>query len=225
MDLRVKAGPLVLLFWFALTAGSCSPVRMCCEPRGVDLLATGLVGWQQIGGQRDAWRLENGVLSGRASSSDAQAGAGWLATVEQYDDFELSLEFRLAPGAESGIFVRAPLRGDPTYAGMEIQILDDATRNWGALSADQVSGSIYGVQAPSERMGGRAGRWQQLVVRCRGPRIGVALNGRKVVDADTTFYPYLYETHPGLTRRRGYIGLQHHSGVEFRNIAIQPLAR
>ena len=223
MGRRVRTGPLALLFCLALTAGSCAPARMCREPRGINLLATGLVGWQQIGGEPGAWRFENGVLSGRASSAGAQAGR--LATVEQYDDFELSLEFRLAPGAESGVFVRAPLRGDPTYAGMEIQILDDSTRDWGQLHPNQVGGSIYGVQAPSERMAGRAGRWQQLVVRCRGPRIGVALNGRKVVDTDTTFYPYLYETHPGLTRTRGYIGLQHHSGVEFRNIAIEPLAK
>jgi hypothetical protein len=223
MGRRVKTGPVVFLFCIALTAGSCAPMRLCCRPQGTDLLATGIVGWQQIGGAQGDWRLENGVLSGRVSSSDARAGARWMATVEQYDDFELSLEFRIAPGADSGVFVRAPLRGDPTYAGMEIQILDDSTRDWGQLRPNQVCGSIYGVQAPSERMGGKAGQWQELVIRCRGSRIAVVLNGRKVVDAETTFYPYLYETHPGLTRQRGYIGLQHHSGVEFRNITIEPL--
>ncbi len=224
MSGKVKASLPVVLFSVALTAGSCAPMRLCCESRGADLLATGVVGWQQIGGERGDWQLEDGVLAGRASSSDV-AGPRWLATVDQYDDFELSLEFRIAPGADSGVFVRAPLRGDPTYAGMEIQILDDATRDGSALRADQVSGSIYGVQAPSERMGGRAGQWQSMVVACRGSRVKVALNGRKVVDTDTTYYPYLYGDHPGLTRERGYIGLQYHSGVEFRKIAIEPLVK
>ncbi len=229
----VQTGPLVLLLICAvMTVGSCTPARFCCEPQRTDLLATGLVGWQVIGAERGRWQLDDGVLTGRAASDAASTGAdaravsgtGWLATVDQYGDFELSLEFRISPGADGGAFLRSPLRGDPSYAGMEVQILDDATREWGDLRPDQFTGSLYGVQAPSERAGDRAGEWQQVVIKCRGPRVAVALNGKRVVDTDVTFYPYLYERHPGLTRRSGYIGLQVESGViEFRNIHIEPL--
>jgi len=55
--------------------------------------------------------------------------------------------------------------------------------------------------------------------------VQVMLNGQEVVDTSTTYYPYKYETNPGLTRRTGYIGLQDHGGgVEFRNLRIKPLA-
>lgn len=214
---RGKTRPLILLlFCIMITAGSCRPVRLCCEPKRADLLATGLVGWQQIGAERGDWRFDEGVLKGRAGP-----GEGWLATVGPYGDFELSLEYRISPGAEGGLYLRTPLRGDPPYDGMEIQILDDATRDWGVLRPNEVTGSLYDVQAPSERMGGQAGQWQQMVVACRGPRVTVSLNGQQVVDTEVTYYPYLYERHPGLTRRTGYIGLQVGAGtIEFRNIHI-----
>ncbi len=215
---RIQDRPLILLlFCTVVVGGSCRPVRLCCEPKRADLLATGLVGWQQIGADQDDWEFEDGVLKGQAGSEQ-----GWLATVEPYGDFELSLEYRVSPGAEGGIYVRTPLRGDPPYDGMEIQILDDATRDWGALPPNQVTGSIYDVQAPSERMGGPAGKWQPMAISCRGARIRITLNGKQVVDTEATFYPYLYARHPGLTRRTGYIGLQVSSGtIEFRNIHIE----
>jgi hypothetical protein len=231
MGHSVQTGALILLLCAVMTVGSCTPVRLCCESGGTDLLATGLVGWQVIGAEQGGWHFDKGVLVGHASSDAASASAdarddsvaGWLATVEPYGDFSLSLEFRVSPGADGGVFFRSPLRGDPSSAGMGIQILDDATRDWGELRPDQLTGSIYGVQAPSDRMGGKAGQWQEMVIKCRGPRVGVALNGKQVVDTDVTFYPYLYERHPGLTRRSGYIGLHVESGaIEFRNIHIEP---
>lgn len=215
---RGKARPLILLlFCIVTTAGSCRPIRLCCEPQRANLLATGLVGWQQIGDGRGDWRFGDGALKGQGGSDEA-----WLATVEQYGDFDLSLEFRVSPGAEGGVYLRTPLRGDPPYDGMEIQILDDATRDWGALRPNQVTGSLYDVQAPSERTAGPAGQWQQLAVSCHGVRIRVALNGKQIIDTEATYYPYLYERHPGLTRRTGYIGLQVGTGtIEFRNIHIE----
>jgi hypothetical protein len=216
MGRRIKAGPLVLLLSTLMVSGSCTPTRVCCEPQGADLLATGLVGWQQIGAEPGHWQLDDGTLTGSA----APAGS-WLATVDQYGDFELTLEFQVSPGAEGGVYVRTPLRGDPTYDGVEVQILDEATRDWGDLQPNQVTGSLYDVQAPSERMGGKAGQWQQMVVRCRGARVRVALDGKQVVDTEVTYYPYLYDRHPGLTRRSGYIGLYVGAGtIAFRNIHI-----
>jgi len=64
-----------------------------------------------------------------------------------------------------------------------------------------------------------------MVIECRGSHVRVAVNGQKVIDTDTSFYPYKAETHPGLMRRSGYIGLQNHgSKVEFRNLQLRPLS-
>ena len=73
--------------------------------------------------------------------------------------------------------------------------------------------------------GGKTGQGQSMVIECRGSHVRVDVNGRKVIDTDTSFYPYKAATHPGLMRRSGYIGLQNHgSKIEFRNIRLRPLS-
>lgn len=213
---RMNVWSVGLLLSLAFGVGSCS--RVYVGSGDTDLLSTGLVGWQQVEGEQGTWKLENGVLY-------TDGGTGWLSTVRQYDDFILSLEFRVPPAGNSGVFLRAPHEGNPAYQGLEIQILDDSAQQWSDLKPDQYTGSIYDIQAPSERAGGKAGQWQRMVIECRGSRVRVAVNGKKVIDTDTSFYPYKAATHPGLTRRSGYIGLQNHdSKIEFRNIRLRPLS-
>jgi hypothetical protein len=219
----MKVVSAVLLLLVTLGAGSCSmsgrqEVMILGGRSGDDLLSTGLIGWQQIGGAQDAWHFEDGILY-----TEGENG-GWLATLRRYDDFQLSLEFCVSPGGNSGVFIRAPLEGSPASDGMEIQILDDYAKQWRDLEPFQYTGSIYGVQAPSERATKEAGQWQKMVITARGPQIKVALNGQKVIDTDVTYYPYKADSHPGLMRDGGYIGLQNHgSRVEFRNIRIREL--
>lgn len=220
---RMKAVSAILLLSLAFGGGSCARFRqgeLCLPARspGSDLLGTGLVGWQQIGGRQDTWRFADGVLQ-----TEGENG-GWLATLRQYDDFRLSLEFRVPRGGNSGVFIRSPLEGDPAYVGMEIQILDDYAQEYSSLNPYQYTGSIYNVQAPSERATQEAGKWQKMVITARGPQIEVVLNGRKIIDTNLTYHSYKASTHPGLARERGFIGLQNHgSRVEFRNIRIQEL--
>jgi len=220
---RMKATSAILLLFVTLGAGSCARFRqgesrILARSAGCDLLCTGMVGWQQIGGGQDCWHFENGVLYTEGDNG------GWLATLRQYDDFRLSLEFRVPPGGNSGVFIRSPLEGDPAYTGMEIQILDDYADEWRNLNPYQYTGSIYDVQAPSERATKDAGKWQKMVITARGPQIEIVLNGQKIIDTDVTYYPYKASTHPGLMRDGGYIGLQNHgSRIEFRNIRIREL--
>ncbi|MBN2129027.1 MAG: DUF1080 domain-containing protein [Sedimentisphaerales bacterium] len=208
---------------FGLLVSLIFGVGSCTSMRGgsarANLLSTGLVGWQQIGGESGSWKCAEGVLY-----TDG-AGGGWLSTVREYEDFVLSLEFRVAAGGNSGVFVRAPHEGDPAYQGMEIQILDDAAERYAHLRPDQYTGGIYDVQAPSERASKPAGQWQKMVVACSGSLVKVVLNGTRVIDTNADFYPYKFERHPGLQRRGGYIGLQNHgSRIEFRNIQIELLS-
>jgi len=213
---KMKAVAGVLLLSLTLGAGSCRRMEMRASEG--DLLATGLIGWQQIEGQDGSWHFEEGILY-----TEGEAG-GWLSTTRTYADFVLSLEFRVPPGGNSGVFLRAPHEGNPAYAGLEIQILDDYAEQWNGLLPYQYTGSIYDVQAPSERVSRQAGQWQQMTIAARGPRVVVILNGHKVVDTDLTYYPYKLPAHPGLQRERGYLGLQSHDGrVEFRSLRIREL--
>ncbi|UCH62644.1 MAG: DUF1080 domain-containing protein [Fidelibacterota bacterium] len=177
-----------------------------------------LAGWQQVGGVEGAWQVADGILYTEGE------GGGWLSTTEEYADFTLDLEFRLPAGGNSGVFLRAPHEGDPAYAGLEIQVLDDYADKYADLKPWQYTGSIYGVQAPSSRASRRAGRWQRMVIICRGPQVQITLNDKQIVDANLIDYMYLEKSHPGLKRRRGYIGLQNHSTrVDYRNVRIEEL--
>ncbi len=177
-----------------------------------------LEGWQQIGGKEGAWQVADGILYTEGE------GGGWLSTTEEYADFTLDLEFRVPAGGNSGVFLRAPHEGNPAYAGMEIQVLDDYADKHADLKPWQFTGSIYGVQAPARRASRKAGRWQRMVIVCRGPQVRVTLNDERIVDANLIDHMHLEKSHPGLKRRRGYIGLQNHSTrVDYRNIRIREM--
>jgi len=211
-----KVVSVLVLLLLSLGLGSCAGMRV--RSADADLLATGLVGWQQIGGQQGAWHFADGILS------IGDEDGGWLATCRPYDNFGLSLEFRIPPGGDSGVFLRAPLEGDPAYTGLEIQILDDYAEQAAHLAPYEYTGSIYGLQGPSERVSRTAGQWQKMVVIACGTHLQVGLNGRKIVDTDLTYYAHQAGTRPGLLRQSGYLGLQSRGRpVEFRSITLREL--
>ncbi len=203
---------MVILLSMTVLLGSCCGLIKC---NGQPLLADGLVGWQQIEGQEGSWKFEDGILYTEGG------GGGWLSTTKQYSDFCLELEFRVPPGGNSGVFLRAPHGGDPAYEGLEIQVLDDYAPEYANLRPAQYTGSIYDVQPPAEKASKKANRWQKMTIRCIGPNVQVELNGRKIISANLEEQFDKLEKHPGLARTEGFIGLQNHgSRIEYRNIKI-----
>ncbi len=177
-----------------------------------------LDGWEAIGSNPDAWGVEDGILY-----TDG-VGSGWLSTKSTYDDFIIELEYRVPDGGNSGVFLRAPREGNPAFAGMEIQILDDYADRYAELEPWQYTGSIYNVKAPSKRVTRPAGEWQSMVIKANGPVIKVTLNGELILNTNLINHMELVDGHPGLTRRYGYVGLQNHSNrVDFRNIVIREI--
>ncbi len=176
---------------------------------------TDLTGWQIIDGLPDSWQVQDSLLYTTGK------GGGWLSTDRVFGDFKLELELRLPPGGNSGVFIRAPHEGDPAYTGLEIQLLDDYARQYANLKPWQYCGSIYGIQAPIQRVSKPNGTWQKMVIECRGSQIKVTLNDLMIIDTDLIEHMDQETTHPGIKRREGHIGLQNHSTrVEFRNIRI-----
>ncbi|HPI73015.1 MAG TPA: DUF1080 domain-containing protein, partial [bacterium] len=177
-----------------------------------------LQGWQVINGRPESWQAADGILFTTGQ------GGGWLSTTREFADFKLSLEFRVPADGNSGVFLRSPHHGDPAYTGMEIQVLDDYAEQYARLKPWQYTGSVYGIQAPSQRVSKRAGEWQKMVITCQGPRIRVELNGQKTIDTDLIDHMQQSSEHPGIRRREGYIGLQNHSSkLEYRNIWLEEL--
>jgi hypothetical protein len=177
-----------------------------------------LAGWKRIEGNPENWTVENGVIVTRG------AGGGWLSTEAIYRDFEIELEYRLQPGGNSGLFVRAPHEGNPAFAGIEIQLLDDDAPEYKELEPFQYTGSVYGVVAAKRGHTKKPGEWNALRVRCEGPKIVVHLNSEPIVSANLEEHPDAAKEHPGILRREGYVGLQAQHGegpVEFRNIRMK----
>ena len=65
----------------------------------------------------------------------------------------------MTPGANNGLGIRSPLKGDAAYAGMELQILDDTAEIYSKLKPYQYHGSLYGVSAAKKGHLKPVGEW------------------------------------------------------------------
>lgn len=202
----------------ALAAGAGAPgcpatSRPLFDGRSLD-------GW---GGDTEGYAADGGILRCLPSCS------GNLVTREQFGDFRLDLEFRLQPGSNNGIGIRAPFRSNPAYEGMEIQVLDDTLPRPG-LRDVQRHGSIYGVVPADTGRLAPPGTWNRETIIADGTHIQVILNGAVIVDADVREAGEASAagsgSHPGLLRRKGHIHLCGHGDpVEFRAMCITELGR
>ena len=153
-------------------------------------------------------------------------GGGNLYTEKEYSNFIFRFEFRLEPGGNNGVGIRAPLEGNAAYLGMEIQILDNEDPKYKDLRPAQYHGSVYDVFPAKRGYLKKPGEWNQEEIRAEGRRITVTLNGTVILDADLDSVkdPEVFKKHPGLARAAGHIGfLGHNDTMEFRNIRIQEL--
>jgi hypothetical protein len=154
---------------------------------------------------------------------------GNLYTKAKYADFVLRFEFKLTPGANSGIGIRVPMNGRASRDGLEIQILDDTAEKFAEAKPYQCHGSIYGIVPAKTGHLEPVGEWNRQEIRVEGMRMRVIPNDAVIVDADLTPYrdgkPTLDgRAHPGLRRKRGHISLAgHRTQLFFRNLRVKPL--
>lgn len=151
---------------------------------------------------------------------------GNLYTAKQYSDFVLKFDFKLTPGANNGLGIRTPAKGDAAYQGMELQILDNTADKYKNLRPYQYHGSVYGVIPAKRGFQSPVGQWNSQTVIAKGSRITVILNGETIVDGDikeaSKDGTMDKRSHPGLLNESGHIGfLGHGSVVEFCNIRIK----
>ena len=180
-----------------------------------------LAGW--IGGT-DSYEVRDGVLA------SVEGAKGKLFTENEYSDFILKFEFRLTPGANNGIGIRAPLEWDAVYDGIELQILDHSHEKYADLKDYQHHGSVYAIAPAKQKYMKPVGEWNEQEVLCNGRKIKVVLNGKSIlkVDLDRAAPEGIAldgEKHPGLARTSGHLGLLGHDDVvEFRNLRIVDLS-
>jgi hypothetical protein len=174
-----------------------------------------------------AWRFDrDGVLTFSGSGGD-------IITNRQFGDFELELEWRIAPGGNSGIFYRATEGTRAIYENAaEMQVLDNAAHPDGKLAITS-AGSSFALYGPASDVSRPAGEWNVARLVVRGPHVEHWLNGVKVVEYElwspewkarvaaskfTAWPAYGWND-------RGYIGLQDHGDmVSFRHMRIREVA-
>jgi len=186
--------------------------------------AAGWRGWK-MDSMPSGWQAVDGALTRVSPAAD-------IITTEKFRNFELSLEWNIAPNGNSGIFYRASEDDDAIYwSAPEMQVLDDAGHPDGQ-SRLTAAGADYGLYPSPAGVVKPAGQWNQVRVVVNGNHVEHWLNGVKVVEyelgspdweakvKDSKFAPH---AHYG-RNAEGYIGLQEHEfRVAFRNIKIRVL--
>jgi hypothetical protein len=160
------------------------------------------------------WRVENGEL--------VNDGTGqYLTTLKDYGDFELRLEYKTVPKADSGIY----LRGVP-----QVQIWD-TTKEGGKWdrNADKGSGGLFNNpkgslgQLPLVHADRPFGEWNTFVITMVGDKVTVVFNDKLVVD-QAPLVNYFEKDQP--LHASGPIQLQTHGGeIRWRNIFLREIAR
>jgi hypothetical protein len=184
-----------------------------------------LAAWQ--GWDRGAWRSSWEILNGELRT--LRGGNVGLATREAFGDFELEFEWKVAPGANSGVFYRVPSgTADLAKAAPEFQVVDDATPD--GMKPITAAGSIYGVVPATNKRLAAIGSFSTARIVVRGSRVEHWLNGSRVLAADLSD-PAVRRVasqrfQPGWAQAtEGQIVLQIRAGeASFRNIRIRKLS-
>lgn len=176
------------------------------------------------GKDMDGWQGDTKGYTAKDETIVCQkSSTGNLYTKKEYSDFEFRFEFKLEPGSNNGIGIRAPLTGDSAYQGMEVQILDDGDPKYKDIKDYQAHGSVYGVLPAKRGFLKKAGEWNSETIIAKGNHITVILNGETIVDG-VADKPVDGQSHPGLARKSGYICFCGHGDfIAFRNLRIKEL--
>lgn len=177
-----------------------------------------------------AWEVVGGALQ----LNPQAPGQGDLVTDGEYENFELQLEWKIAPGGNSGLLFG--VHEDPAFhatyeTGIEMQVLD----NKGAednKKASHLAGSLYDLQAPAKDVAKPAGEWNLVKLRKQNGHLTFWLNKAKLVEVQigSPEWKALVENSKFKTWQnfaaypKGHIALQDHGHqVAFRAITLEQL--
>ncbi|MCD6355404.1 MAG: DUF1080 domain-containing protein [Prolixibacteraceae bacterium] len=205
--------------------------------------------WRGLGRetvQGDHWKIEDGTIRKVNSSEVAKQAdgkpvdGGDLMTIETFDNFELSFEWKIKKAGNSGIKYNVSEELSMAYGskysalGFEYQILDDNDEKYkGILKPTQFTGALYDMYAPKNVHLKPLGEFNKSRILLDGNHGEHWLNGIKVVEYefgseefDSLFQHSKYAKYPGFEKKRkGHIVITNHNDDSwYRNIKIRRLS-
>ena len=196
------------------------------------------------GSSIDAWRgyLMEDMPSGWSIEDSAMAftpvkgGGQDIITKEKFENFELSIEWKISEGGNSGIFWGVlEAKGEKIYgSALEVQVLDNQRHPDAKNGTDRQAGALYDMVSPSKDVSNPAGEWNKAVIKInhKTNEGSSTLNGTVIATFplhgkkwDELVANSKFKTWDKFAKTpNGHIGLQDHSDkVWFRNIKIRKL--
>jgi 3-keto-disaccharide hydrolase len=184
-------------------------------------------GYRMTGIPESGWEIKDGLLK-----TVPKAKGRELITVEKFNDFELSWEWRVAPAGNNGVkyLVTEDRPGAP---GPEYQMIDDEANADGKVGLHHATAAFYDVlPAPAERPLRKAGEWNESRILVQGNHVEHWLNGKKVLafelgseEVKAGLAKSKFAKYPDFgTKIQGHIMLTYHNDeCWYRNIKIRPL--
>ncbi len=233
--LKSGAGPLSKKIYITDTTMKDNSLTAVEKKEGWQLLFNGksTKNWRTYKNEpANTWLVENGVLVCKKDTSHNAQYAD-LISEQQFANFELSIDWKIAPQANSGIMYHVTEEYDKPYkSGPEYQLIDNKGYP-GKIEEYQKTAANYAMDAPLVDATNPVGEWNHTVIIVNNAHVEHWLNGKKVVEYELWSDEWKqhkaegkWKDEPGYgASKMGYIALQgdHGGGLWFKNIKIKIL--
>jgi hypothetical protein len=191
-------------------------------------------GWHKYGGgpAGSGWKIADGAIY--VDTSD-KVGGGDIATNDDYDNFDLKLEWKISVGGNSGIMFYVnedTVKYKHAYeSGPEMQVVDNVGHSDGKIPKHK-AGDLYDLISCNNEVAKPAGEWNKAEIKCVNGKLDLYLNDENVITTalwDDNWTKMVagskFKEWPGFgTFKKGKLDLQDHGGmVSYRNIRVKRL--
>jgi hypothetical protein len=192
-----------------------------------------LNGWRAYQNkQSNSWSVKDGVMYCKGSSTDKSDLRSDMITDKQYENFDLSIDWKISPQGNSGILYMVTEEFKAAYlSGPEYQIIDDL--NFPQKLEDwQKTGANYAMDAAPTAAPNAVGQWNTTRIVVNKGHVQHWLNGKKLLDFQMWTDEWKkkktegkWKDAPGYgVSKKGHIALQDHgSEAWFKNLKIKEL--
>ena len=165
------------------------------------------------------WKVADGVitLTPREGEKGWSRWDSYLWLNGEYDDFDMSFDYMVQKGGNSGFYFNVGDKNDPVAKGIEVQIYESGSKGANEKLTDHDSGGVIPGIPPAKNPAKPAGEWNHFDISVKGDQLTVKLNGEVVNQVDLSKNQTL-ASRPA----KGFIGFQDHAlPISLRNLKIK----